>query len=397
MMAAGTAASLGKDISLFERNAVLGKKILITGKGRCNLTNDCTAQEFISRIPRNGKFLYAALSKFDSAGLVSFFKDLGVNVKVERGKRVFPESDSAIDVRDALKRFVQSKGVPVYCGRRVTEVLTDGNRVSAVKFSNGECVEASSVVLATGGLSYPLTGSQGDGYAIAAGLGHNINTPIPALVPLVTEEKWVRDVEGLSLRNVHVSLYSSEKFEAEEFGEMLFTEYGVSGPVILTLGSTASELIQAKKPVVIRIDLKPALSHEQLDSRLQRDLVKFSRKTLKNGLVELLPKNMISIIIDNADLPLEKPCNQITREERWKLLEVLKGLELHISGTRGFNEAIVTRGGVDVREINPSTMESKLIKGLYFTGELIDVDGFTGGYNLQIAFSTGYLAGVNCR
>lgn len=397
MMAAGIAACLGKNVSLFERNAVLGKKILITGKGRCNLTNDCTVPEFISRIPRNGKFLYAALSKFDSAALVSFFTNLGVGVKVERGRRVFPESDSAIQVRDALKRFAESNGVSLFYGERVSEVLTDGARVCGVRLGSGKCVDASSVILATGGLSYPGTGSQGDGYDIAARLGHKINPPVPALVPLVTVENWVKDIEGLALRNVCVSLYSSGKLRAAEFGEMLFTDYGVSGPVILTLGSTASELIAAGRAVSIGIDLKPALSDEQLDSRLQRDLTKFAKKILRNGLVELLPKSMIPVVIANAGLSAEKPCNQITREERERLLKTLKGLELHISGTRGFDEAIVTRGGVDVEEINPSTMESRIVQGLYFSGELIDVDGFTGGFNLQIAFSTGYLAGLSCR
>jgi len=396
-MAAGVAASFGKNVSLFERNNILGKKVLITGKGRCNLTNNCTVSEFISQIPRNGKFLYAALSKFDSAALISFFETLGVAVKTERGRRVFPESDSAIQIRDALRKFVESNGVSIYYGERVREVLTDGNRVSGIRLGSGKSVAASSVILATGGLSYPGTGSDGDGYAIASRLGHTINTPIPALVPLVTVEKWVKDLEGLALKNVRADLYASGKLKASEFGEMLFTDYGVSGPIILTLGSLASELIAKGHILSIKIDFKPALSDEQLDLRVQRDFAKFSKKILRNALVELLPKKMIPIIIESSGLSPEKPCNQITRKERQQLVETLKGLELHISDTRGFHEAIVTRGGVDVREIDPSTMESRIIKGLYFAGEVIDVDGYTGGFNLQIAFSTGYLAGLSCR
>lgn len=396
MMAAGTAARFGKDVSLFERNAILGKKILITGKGRCNLTNDCTVSEFIAHLPRNGKFVYGALSKFDSAALMSFFASLGVKTKVERGRRVFPESDSAIQVRDALKEFVELGGTQVFYGHRVSEILTNGARVCGIRLGSGKCVEASSVIIATGGLSYPGTGSQGDGYAFISKLGHKVTRPIPALVPLVTTEDWVRDVEGLALKNVRVSLYSSEQLEASEFGEMLFTYYGVSGPVILTLSSAASELIAAGQAVIISIDFKPALSEEQLDDRLQRDFAKFSKKILRNGLMELLPNSMIPIIIASAGVSAEKLCNQITREERLRLLHTLKGLKLGISDTRGFDEAIVTRGGVDTGQINPSTMESRIIQGLYFCGEVIDVDGYTGGFNLQIAFSTGYLAGLNC-
>ncbi len=396
IMAASTGASLGKTCRLYERNPILGKKLLITGKGRCNITNACTAQQFIDEIPRNNKFLYSALYTFHSFQLMEFFESLNVKMKTERGRRVFPASDRSKDILGALKRHLVSTGSQVYTNSRVKSVIISNKKVTGLQLINGKTFPASSVVLATGGKSYPLTGSSGDGYRIAKELGHNIIHPLPALVPLITQEDWVRQLEGLTLKNVTASLYCNDIKSIEEFGEMLFTDKGISGPIILTLGGEVAQMLHDNMNVKIFIDLKPALSSAVLLDRLNRDIDKYGRKFIKNSLYDLLPKAIIPIIIRKSGINEDKISSELTKEERTSLVRTIKGLRLVVKETSSFDEAIVTAGGVDISEVNASTMESRIVKGLFFAGEVLDIHGYTGGYNLQIAFSTGYLAGLNC-
>ncbi|MGM0502115.1 MAG: NAD(P)/FAD-dependent oxidoreductase [Bacillota bacterium] len=391
LIAAGKAAERGKEVLLLEKNEQVGKKILITGKGRCNLTNDCAVEEMIKNFPDTGKFLYSALYNFSNWQLRSFFADLGVETKVERGDRVFPVSDSAADVVAALKKYIKENGVYLKSKAKVIEILIEDDKITGVKLEAGQEYQADNVLLAVGGQAYPSTGSSGDGYQLASELGHQIKDVKPALVPLETEEEWVKGAQGLNLRNVTATLVVNGEEIAQEFGEMLFAHFGVTGPIILTLSRKAVQYLDQE--VKLKIDLKPALSLEKLDQRLQRDFKKYARKQFKNSLGDLLPRKLIPIVVNLSSIPTDKFVHQITTEERSELLELLTGLELTISGTRGFRAAIVTAGGVDTEEINPSTMESKLIEGLYFAGEIIDIDGYTGGFNLQAAFSTGYLAG----
>jgi predicted Rossmann fold flavoprotein len=392
MMAAGTAARAGAAVTLLERNDRLGKKLAITGKGRGNLTNDADIADFIAQFPGSGSFLYGAFYRFTNDDLRRFFHDLGVPTMVERGGRVFPVSEKAADLVEALKRYMDKAGVRVERDRRAASLLTAGGRVTGVA-CGGEKWPADAVILATGGASYPTTGSTGDGYAMAEAVGHTIVTPRPALVPLETVEPWVRELTGLSLRNVTATLLVDGREEAEEFGEMLFTHYGVSGPIILTLSREAVRALERKRQVKIRINLKPALTPEQLDARLLRDFAKFARKLFKNSLDELLPQRLIEPVTVLARIPAELPVHQVSRKQRQELAAVLTGLPVTVSGKRSLREAIVTAGGVSVKEIDPSTMESRLVKNLYFAGEVMDVDGNTGGYNLQAAFSTGFVAG----
>ncbi|MCX7709608.1 MAG: NAD(P)/FAD-dependent oxidoreductase [Clostridia bacterium] len=395
LMAAGKAAEIGKNIILLEKNDRIGKKILISGKGRCNITNNTDIEGLIENIPGNGNFLYSAFYTFSNADLVEFFHKHGLQTKVERGGRVFPESDRAKDVVDALHRYVEKQNVKLWLKAPVEKIQIENGQVRGVKLKSGQEIECDSVILATGGVSYPGTGSTGDGYSIAKKAGHSIVDLKPSLIPLIAEEKWVKELQGLSLKNISITLTDTKGRKIySDFGEMLFTHFGVSGPVILS--SSRHILKYDYKNIKLWIDLKPALTEEKLDERVQRDFEQFSRKQFKNALDELLPQKMIPVIVHLSGISPDKFVNQITKEERRKLVKLLKNLEISIIGARPIEEAIVTAGGISTNEINPSTMESKLVRGLFFAGEVIDVDAYTGGFNLTIAFSTGYLAGMNC-
>ena len=392
MIACATVAERVGRVILLEKNNVLGKKLRITGKGRCNITNSCEIEDFILNVPTNGKFLYSAFYSFTNDDIIKLLEEQGVKTKVERGGRVFPESDSAKDVADALKRNALKKNVD-WVKAEAKEILVKDGEVTGVLTDKGE-IKADGVILASGGRSYPLTGSDGTGYIMAEKLGHTIIVPKPSLIPIVTKEKWPQEIMGLTLKNVLLTVYNKKGRKIySDFGEMIFTHFGISGPIVLSASAHMKNI--EKEEYKIEIDLKPALDFETLDKRLCRDFSKYSRKQLINGLDELLPKAIIPIVIELSGLSKTKEINSITKEERYSLLKVLKGLELTAKGFRPIDEAIITSGGVKVSEINPSTMESKLIKNLYFAGEIIDVDAYTGGFNLQIAYSTGYLAGEN--
>ncbi|OPJ56387.1 ferredoxin--NADP reductase [Alkalithermobacter paradoxus] len=394
MMAAGVAGSRGIDVTLIEKNPMLGKKMLITGKGRCNITNDIDMEGFIKNTPVNGKFLYSAFYAFTNTDIIELLNEFGVKTKVERGGRVFPVSDKSKDVVDALEKYIKRNNVKVIKGE-VSKVVSKDGEVSCVVLSDGQTIKCDSVIIATGGASYPATGSTGDGYKFAKENGHTIVPLKPSLVPLETMEDWVKDLQGLSLRNVSIKVLNGKNKKVyDDFGEMIFTHFGVSGPIILSASSYMKRLENENYKLVI--DLKPALSDEELDKRIQNDFSKYINKIYSNSLNDLLPKKLIPVIINLSQIPHDKVVNEITRKERLELVHLLKNLTLHIKRYRPLKDAIITSGGVKVSEINPSTMESKLVKGLYFAGEVIDVDAYTGGFNLQIAFSTGYLAGLNC-
>ena len=394
LIAAATAAKNGKNVVLLEGNKILGKKLRITGKGRCNITNNCDMQDFIDNVPTNSSFLYSAFYTFTNEDVIRLFNLLGVKTKVERSGRVFPASDSAHDVADALAKHAKDSGVEICCGVKVkiiTAVKGGGFKIYTTK--NNE-IEADKVILACGGVSYPVTGSDGSGFKIVSELGHTVTKLKPSLVPLVTKEKWPKEIAGLSLKNIKITVKNQDNLKIyEDFGEMLFTHFGVSGPVILSASSHIRNF--ENKNYILSIDLKPALDHNVLDKRIQRDFAKFINKDFKNALYLLLPKKLIDIIISLSQIQPHKKVHQITKQERQKLVNILKSLTLTIIGTRPIEEAIITSGGVSVNEINSSTMESKIIKDLYFAGEMIDVDAYTGGFNLQIAFSTGYLSGLS--
>ena len=390
MIAAGKASSLGCKVTLFEKNNRVGKKLAISGKGRCNITNECTFDELMENIPGNSRFLYSSFNKFDNYDTIDFFKNKGVELKTERGGRVFPVSDNAEDVVIALKRYCTDNGVIFKYNSPVKKVLVDSEMVKGVEFINGQKAYADAVIIATGGASYKATGSSGDGYKMAEELGHNIIPIRPSLVPICVKEDYVKDLQGLSLKNIEVILRDNKSNEIHrDFGELLFTHFGLSGPVILTL----SRKIIDNKDCNICIDLKPALSEEALEKRIQRDFDKYINKSFKNSLDELLPQKLIPVVIMLSGISPDKKVNQITKEERMSLNKLIKRLSFSITGTRPLNEAIITVGGIDIKEINPKTMQSKLIDGLYFAGEIIDCDVYTGCYNLTIAFSTGYTAG----
>jgi len=394
MMAAGQAAAAGAAVLLLEKNTCLGKKISISGKGRCNITNAADLETIITNFPGNGNFLYGPLHSFSNQDLVEFLRRRGVETKVERGQRVFPVSDDADQVVNAFVTFLRQTGVEIKTGVVVDKLLTLEGNVLGVRAVNGEVYKAQNVIISTGGLSYPATGSSGDGYRWARELGHKVVDTRPSLVPLVTGEEWVKEVQGLTLRNVKVNAWRGSKLLDSHFGEMLFAHFGLTGPIILSLSRlVVDELARSGAPVKLTIDLKPALSQEQLDLRLQRDFAAKVRKQFKNALDELLPKSLISVMIKLSRIPAEKWVHQITREERIALGKLLKGLPLTVLRSLPVAAAIVTAGGISVKEINPKTMESKLIKGLYFAGEVLDVDAYTGGFNLQAAFSTGFVAG----
>jgi len=395
LMASWKAAERGREVLLLEKNNCVGKKILISGKGRCNITNNTDIDGLIRNIPGNGNFLYSSFYTFSNKDMMKLLQDEGLEIKVERGGRVFPASDRSKDVVNTLRRLAERKGVKIMLNTTAESILTDDGSVCAVRLKDGKIIEAESAIIATGGVSYPGTGSTGDGYAMAKKLGHTVTPLKPSLVPLVTAEKWIDMLQGLALKNVSITVTDIKGRKIySDFGEMLFTHFGVSGPVILS--ASRHILPYDYKNVRLSIDLKPALDEETLDARIRRDFEKYSRKQFKNSLDDLLPKKMIPVVVMLSGIDPEKPVNQITKAERRELLMVLKNFKLEITGARPISEAIVTAGGICTDEINPSTMESKLVKGLYFAGEVIDVDGYTGGFNLTIAFSTGYLAGMNC-
>lgn len=393
MMAAMKAAENGAEVTLLEKMSRLGRKMLITGKGRCNITNASEIPEIIKNIPGNGKFLHSCIKAYDNEDVQLFFNDNGVPTKVERGMRVFPVSDKAADPVDALILKLQELGVRIITDTRVTAIKAEDNKITGVKAADGTIYPAGAVILATGGASYPGTGSSGDGYKLSEVLGHTIIKPLPALVPLETEEEWVKEAQGLSLRNVEVTLWADGEKAGQQFGEMLFTHFGVTGPIILTLSRQVAKLLDEGNFVELSINLKPALTPEQLDARILRDFEKYQRKELKNAMHDLLPGKLIAPVLDSAYLEPDRMVNTITKEERKRLAETLQNLMLTVTRTRPIAEAIVTAGGVCVKEINPKTMESKIVKGLYFAGEVADVDAYTGGYNLQAAFSMGAAAG----
>ena len=395
MMAAGTAASMGKKTILVEKNEKLGKKLFITGKGRCNVTNSADFDEFMKNIPKNNKFFYSAFKSFSNNDLVMLLNTLGLKTKVERGGRVFPESDKSSDVIKALERYLNAYKAEVKLNSKVMGIRQEDGSVNGVLLDNGQVIDCSSVIICTGGVSYPQTGSTGDGYGIARKSGHSINDLMPSLVPLVAKEAFIKDLQGLSLKNVAIKATADGKQVYEDFGEMLFTHYGLSGPIVLSASFYVSDYLRKKREIKIVIDMKPALSEEELDKRIIRDFEKNTNKKFKNSLDELLPQKLIAVIIALSGIEESKEVHQITKEERKTLVKLLKGFTVTIAGTRPIEEAIVTSGGINLKEINPKTMESKLIKGLYFAGEVIDLDAFTGGFNLQIAFSTGYVAGIN--
>ena len=420
MMSAISATKSGNEVVLLEKNKMLGKKLLITGKGRCNITSSLQIDEFIKNIPGNGRFLYSSFGNFTNIDIINMLKENGVEVKEERGNRIFPVSDKSIDVRDAFARELQKNKVKIKMGVEVKSILQKDGKVIGVKLANGEIEKADKVILATGGKSYPATGSTGDGYAMSKTLGHTITKIKPSLVPLtalnnedieikiVEKSKYktslnlCKNLQGLSLRNVKIEIIDENKNKKiyEDFGEMLFTHFGVSGPTILSASSHLLrykniEELKKKKKIILKIDLKPALSEEKLNARILRDFETNKNKEIKNSLNELLPQKLIMPIINLLNIDENKKVNSITKEERIELVKLLKNFQIAISGFRGIEEAIITAGGISIKEIDPKTMQSKLVQGLYFAGEIIDVDAYTGGFNLQIAYSTGFTAGMD--
>ena len=402
MMAAITAVEYGNNVTIIEKNSDFGKKLLITGKGRCNITSSLYMSEFIKNTPGNGQFLYSALQNYTNTDIIDFLKNQGLEVKEERGNRIFPVTDKSIDVLNCFKSKINELKIKKLFNTRVQKILVQNGEVLGVR-TDQEIIRVDKIILATGGKSYPLTGSTGDGYLIAQNIGHKVTEIRPSLVPLVIYEKnECKEMQGLSLRNVGIKIIdeSKNKLIYEDFGEMIFTHFGISGPTIL---SGSAHLVRYKEidnlmkeqKIKLQIDLKPALTEEQLDERILRDFKEFKNKQFKHALDKLLPQKMIPIVIEKTEINEEKRVNEITKEERRNLVKVLKKFELTIKDFRPVEEAIITSGGINIKEINPKTMESKLVKGLYFAGEIMDVDSYTGGFNLQIAYSTGYTAGMH--
>lgn len=414
MFAAYFAAKNGHQVTLLEQNEKLGKKLYITGKGRCNITNASDMEDLFNNVCSNPKFLYSAFYSYTNDQVVEFLESYGLQTKVERGNRVFPVSDRSSDVISTLSRALKDVGVDVHLHTRVAKILTEEYRdengetvladkksgvlkqfATCVVLESGKTLHADDIVLATGGISYPSTGATGDGYRFAEKLNHKIVEPTPSLVPFEVKESWVTEMQGLALKNVAITIDCEGKKLYEDFGEMLFTHFGVSGPMILSASASIKPAYfkDFTRDLTLKIDLKPALDKEQLDKRILKDFEDAKNKQYKNSIQKLLPSKMIPIIIELSGIDPDKKVNEITKEERMNLVNLLKGLPMTIIGLRGWNEAIITKGGVSVKHVNPSTMESKLVNGLYFAGELLDLDAMTGGYNLQIAWSTGYLAG----
>lgn len=394
LMAAGTSSHMNAETIVLERNERPARKLMITGKGRCNVTNNCPSlQELISNVPRNGRFLYGAFSRFMPSDVIEFFEGRGVELKTERGNRVFPVSDNAVDIVDALVGYAKERAR--FLNGRATKLIVEDGCVKGVETENGDVINADKIIIATGGLSYPGTGSTGDGYELAKQAGHKITELVPSLVPLEIHEGFCTDLMGLSLRNTAIKVVDTENGKTiyTDFGEMLFTHFGVSGPMILSASAHMRNLKSGKYKIFI--DLKPALTHEQLDARILRDFSENTNKNFINALNSLLPKKLVPVIVKLSGINLSTKVNQITKEQRKNLVDLLKGMSITVTGFRPVAEAIITSGGVDISQINPKTMESKLVKGLYFAGEVIDTDAYTGGFNLQIAFSTGRLAGIS--
>lgn len=391
LMAAIGAANMGASVTLFEKNDRCGRKLAITGKGRCNLTNDCTIEEFLSNVPTNPRFLYSALGRFDTSDTKNFFEDAGVPLKVERGKRVFPVSDKADDVVRALVRKAKEAGV-TFRYEKVISVKSENGSIRTLE-SEEALYNVGAIVICTGGKSYPRTGSDGDGYAFARSLGHSVTKLRPSLVPLTSDSKICPSLQGLSLKNISLDIVRTldGKTVYSDFGEMMFTHFGITGPTVLSASAHIPDITPGKYEA--RINLKPALDEKTLDARIVSDFSKYSNKDFLNALSDLLPQKLIPVIVSLSGIDARKKVNSITKEERHSLIDVIRSLRISLSGFRPINEAIVTKGGVNVKEINPKTMESKICKGLYFAGEVIDVDAYTGGFNLQIAFATGLLAG----
>ena len=392
MAAAIAAAGQGHEVHLYEKNEKLGKKLYITGKGRCNVTNACDVQGLLANVVTNARFLYSSFYGFSNKDIMELMERNGCPLKVERGNRVFPVSDKSSDVIAALAGQMEDLGVKVYLHKEVKDLLVSDGSCKGILLSGGLQVEADSVIVATGGLSYPATGSTGDGYRFAKEWGHRVTETSPALVPFYVKEDVVQRLQGLSLKNIQAVVLDGKKEIYREFGEMLFTHFGVSGPVVLSASSFGARIIR-KRPLTLSIDLKPALSEEQLDARIRRDFEEAANKQFKNALSKLYPSKLIPVMIERSGISPEKKVNEITRQERMNLVEATKHFTLTLTGLRGYEEAIITQGGVDVKEIHPATMESKKVKGLFFAGEVLDLDGVTGGFNLQIAWSTGWAAG----
>lgn len=393
MIAAVFAARNGNEVSLYEKNEKLGKKLFITGKGRCNLTNTAEMEDMFNAVVSNPKFLYSSFYSFTNDQTIAFFEELGVKTKTERGGRVFPASDHSSDVIHGLERELNRLGVRIELNTEVKEILTENGKVQGLMLASGKKVEADAVIVAAGGLSYPSTGSTGDGYRMARSCGHKVTRLFPALVPMEVKEWYAKELMGLSLRNIEITITDGTKKLYQDFGEMLFTHYGVSGPVILSASSIVGSRL-AEKELTLHIDLKPALAKEQLDKRVLREFDANHNRQFKNASAGLFPAKLRPVIVELSGIPEEKKVNEITREERKKFTDLIKDFSMTLTGLRSYNEAIITKGGVSVKEIDPGTMESKLVKGLFFAGEVLDLDAVTGGFNLQIAWSTGFLAGT---
>lgn len=394
MMAAVTAARNGGEVLLIEKNEKLGKKLFITGKGRCNITNSADIEDLFSAVVSNPKFLYSGFYSLTNDQVIDFFEGLGVKTKVERGGRVFPESDHSSDVIRALEQEMKRLGVEVSLQSEVKEILTGEGRAKGVLLSSGKKLYGDAVIIATGGISYPSTGSTGDGYRFARSCGHKVTDLFPSLVPMEVKEWYAKELMGLSLRNIEIRITDGKKSLYEEFGEMLFTHYGVTGPVILSASSIVGKLLKERE-LKLHIDLKPALTEEQLDKRVLREFEANHNRQFKNAVDSLFPTKLKPVVIELSGIPEEKKVNEITKEERKNFVHLIKDFNMTLTGLRGYNAAIITKGGVSVKEIDPGAMESKLVKELYFAGEVLDLDAVTGGYNLQIAWSTGYLAGLS--
>ena len=397
LMAAISASQAGKKVTLLEKNEKLGKKLFITGKGRCNITSACPPDEFLNNVMTNPRFMYSSFERFNNEDMMNFLKERGLKIKIERGQRVFPESDRSADVIRVLKKECEKNGVSIRYQSHVVRIHWDeAEGFRAVELENGQIIEGDSLILACGGNSYQTTGSNGEGYRFAESLGHKIKTPEPSLVPFVMQETWCRDLMGLTLKNVSIKVKDGKKVIDEGFGEFLFTHFGVSGPLVLTASTKLGKYQKSLQAgiLTLSLDLKPSLSEEQLEKRFLREFDIYRNKNISNVMDTLLPKKMVSVFLKEAGIEEEKKVRDISKKERRHMIELMKNMTMHIKGVRGFEEAIVTRGGVHIKEVNPTTMESKKVAGVFFAGEILDVDAVTGGFNLQIAWSTGYTAGI---